>query len=184
MTPSACDQEPPVVTEHSQYVANFHAPSMPWLWPEGPTAELTGVRRQGSLAAGHMMNLGSRRPGCPAIARPVERPVQVLIGAPIATRAFCFLPRVGMAARQRRRRGRWRSAVFRAHCVQPRAERESTSGRSRLTRFGTRMPPLLEAGVNLRVIQQNLGPGRLETTRVYLHLTTRVRKRPSPGSMN
>ena len=44
--------------------------------------------------------------------------------------------------------------------------------------------PLLEAGVNLRVIQQKLGPGRLETTRVYLHLTTRVRKRPSPGSMN
>ncbi|KFB75941.1 MAG: tyrosine-type recombinase/integrase [Candidatus Accumulibacter phosphatis] len=33
--------------------------------------------------------------------------------------------------------------------------------------------PLLEAGVNLRVIQQNLGPSRLETTRVYLHLTSK-----------
>lgn len=35
------------------------------------------------------------------------------------------------------------------------------------------MPPLLEAGVNLRVIQQKLGPGRPETTRVYLHLTSK-----------
>ena len=31
--------------------------------------------------------------------------------------------------------------------------------------------PLLEAGVNLRVIQPYLGPAQLETTRVYLQLT-------------
>ena len=31
---------------------------------------------------------------------------------------------------------------------------------------------LLEAGVNLRVIQQYLGHNSLETTMVYLHLTT------------
>lgn len=30
---------------------------------------------------------------------------------------------------------------------------------------------LLEAGVNLRVIQQNLGHSSLESTMVYLHLT-------------
>ena len=32
---------------------------------------------------------------------------------------------------------------------------------------------LLEAGVNLRVIQQNLGHCSLETTMVYLHLTAK-----------
>jgi site-specific recombinase XerD len=32
---------------------------------------------------------------------------------------------------------------------------------------------LLEAGVNLRVIQQNLGHTSLETTMVYLHLTAK-----------
>jgi len=32
---------------------------------------------------------------------------------------------------------------------------------------------LLEAGVNLRKIQQNLGHASLETTMVYLHLTTK-----------
>lgn len=32
---------------------------------------------------------------------------------------------------------------------------------------------LLEAGVNLRVIQRNLGHNKLETTMVYLHLTTK-----------
>lgn len=32
---------------------------------------------------------------------------------------------------------------------------------------------LLEAGVNLRVIQQYLGHSCLETTMVYLHLTTK-----------
>jgi integrase/recombinase XerD len=30
---------------------------------------------------------------------------------------------------------------------------------------------VLEAGVNLRVIQQNLGHSSLQTTMVYLHLT-------------
>jgi len=32
---------------------------------------------------------------------------------------------------------------------------------------------LLEAGVNLRVIQKNMGHASLETTMMYLHLTTK-----------
>jgi site-specific recombinase XerD len=32
---------------------------------------------------------------------------------------------------------------------------------------------LLEAGVNLRVIQKNLGHANIETTMIYLHLTNK-----------
>jgi site-specific recombinase XerD len=35
---------------------------------------------------------------------------------------------------------------------------------------------LLEQGVNLRVIQRYLGPARLESTMVYLHLTRKGRE--------
>jgi hypothetical protein len=41
-----------------------------------PNEELTGALRQGSLADRRMMNLGAGRPGYPAVARPVERPVR------------------------------------------------------------------------------------------------------------
>lgn len=58
-------------------------------------AELTGVRRQGSLADRRMMNLGAGRPGCLAVARPVERPVRrQVFGTSILKRAILLPSKV------------------------------------------------------------------------------------------
>ena len=41
---------------------------------------------------------------------------------------------------------------------------------------------LLEAGVNLRLVQHNLGYSSLQTTMVYLHLTTVSQEQAVAGS--
>ena len=100
-----------------------------------------------------------------------EDPPPVLGDAP-PSRSGCSRPRSGMASRRRRPTNPWtRSSVQKAmrRVVQELKIQKAISIHSLRHSYATH---LLEAGVNLRLIQQYLGHSSLQTTMVYLHLTT------------